>query len=91
MVHSIQFFTSITSIVQISVRLPNGDMAKVTHVGTVQVSPTLLLENELCIPSLSFNLISTSKLTQSSSCLLYFPFINLSHLGLTALEDDWVG
>ena len=72
MIHSIQFFISITSMVQISVRLPNGDMAKVTHVGTVQVSPTLLLENELCIPSLSFNLISTSKLTQSSSCCCIF-------------------
>ena len=35
MVHSIQFFTSITSIVQISVRLTNGDMTKVTHIGTV--------------------------------------------------------
>ena len=64
MVHSIQFFTSITSIVQISIRLPNGDMAKVTHVGIVQVSPTLLLENVLCIPSFSFNLISINKLTQ---------------------------
>ena len=64
MVHSIQFFTSITSIVQISSRLPNGDMAKVTHVGIVQVSPTLSLENVLCIPSFSFNLISISKITQ---------------------------
>ena len=56
MIHSIQFFTSITSIVHISVRLPNGDMAKVSHIGTVQVSPTLLLENVLCIPTFSFNL-----------------------------------
>ena len=64
MVHSIRFFTSITSIVQISIRLPNGDMAKVTHVGIVQVSPTSLLENVLCIPSFSFNLISINKLTQ---------------------------
>ena len=35
MVHSLQFFTSIISIVQISVRLPNGEMAKVTHIGIV--------------------------------------------------------
>ena len=72
MIHSIQFFTSITSIVHISVRLPNGDMAKVSHIGTVQVSPTLLLENMLCIPTFSFNLISISKLTQSSSCCCIF-------------------
>ena len=36
MIHSLAFFTSITSVVQISVRLTNGDMAKVTHIGTVQ-------------------------------------------------------
>ena len=72
MIHSIQFFTSINSIVHISVRLPNGDMAKVSHIGTVQVSPTLLLDNVLCIPIFSFNLISISKLTQSSSCCCIF-------------------
>ena len=55
MIHSIQSFTSITSIVHISARLPNGDMAKVSHIRTVQVSPTLLLENVLCIPTFSFN------------------------------------
>ena len=35
MVDSIQFFTSVTSSAQIFVRLPNGDMVKVTHIGTV--------------------------------------------------------
>ena len=62
MVHSLHFFKSITSV-QIFVRLPNGDMVKVTHVGSVQVSASLLLENVLCIPSFSFNLIFISKLT----------------------------
>ena len=75
MVHSIHFFTSATSSAQISVRLPNGDMVKVTHIGTVQVSATLILENVLCIPSFSFNLISISKLTQNPSCCCIF----LSH------------
>ena len=68
MVHSTQFFTSITSIVQISIRLLEGDMAKVTHIGTVQVSLTLVLENVFCIPSFSFNMIYISKLTQNPSC-----------------------
>ena len=36
MIHSLAFFTFITFVVQISIRLPNGDMAKVTHIGTVQ-------------------------------------------------------
>ena len=72
MVHSIHFFTSITSSVQISVKLPNGDMVKVTHIGTVQISATLTLEHVLCIPSFSFNLISISKLTQNPSCCCIF-------------------
>ena len=75
MVHSISFFKTITSTVQISVRLPNGDMARVTHIGTVQVSASLILENVLCIPSFSFNLVSISKLTQNPSCCCIF----LSH------------
>ena len=75
MVHSIHFFTSITSSIQNSIRLPNGDMVKVTHIGTVKVSATLTLEHVLCIPSFSFNLISISKLTQNPSCCCIF----LSH------------
>ena len=63
MVHSLHFFKSITSFVQIFVRLPNGDMVKVTYAGTIQVFASLLLENVLCIPSFSFNLIFISKLT----------------------------
>ena len=70
MVHSITFFKTITSSVQISVRLPNGDMAKVTHIGTVQVSASLILENVLSIPSFSFNLVSICKLTQNQ---FFFP------------------
>ena len=72
MVHSITFFKTITSSVQILVRLPNGDMAKVTHIGIVQVSAFLILENFLCIPSFSFNLVSISNLTQNPSCCCIF-------------------
>ena len=75
MVHSLHFFKSITSFVQISVRLCNGDMVKVTNVGTVQVFTSLLLENVLCVPSFCFNLIFINKLTQNSSCYYIF----LSH------------
>ena len=73
MVHSLHFFTSITSIVHFSIKLPNGDRAKVTHIGTIKLSSTLTLENVLCIPSFSFNLVSISKLTQSPSCCCIFP------------------
>ena len=59
-VHSLHFFTSITSIVHFSVKLPNGDMAKVTHIETIKLISTLTLENVLCIPSFSFNLVFIS-------------------------------
>ena len=36
------------------------------------MSPTLVLENVLCIPSFSFNLIYISKLTQNPSCYCIF-------------------
>lgn len=75
MVHSFQLFTSITSIVHISVKFPNGDMAKVTHIGIIKLSFTLTLENVLWIPSFSFNLVSISKLTQSPTCCCIY----LSH------------
>ena len=50
-------------------------MAKVTHIGIVKLTSTLTLENMLCIPSFSFNLVSLSKLIPSFSCCCIF----LSH------------
>lgn len=41
MVHSISFFTSITSIVSLVVFLPNGHKAVVTHIRTIQLTSTL--------------------------------------------------
>ena len=63
MVHSIHLLSSITFLVHISVKLPNGDIVQVTHIGTVKLSTTLTLDNVLCVPTFSFNLISISKLT----------------------------
>lgn len=48
MVHSINFFTKITSIAHITDKLPNGESVIVTHTGTVQLSASIVLENVLC-------------------------------------------
>ena len=72
MVHSVSQLTTITSIVYSCVYLPNGEKDVVTHIGTVQISSTLILINVLCVPSFSFNLISVSKLTQTKLCCLIF-------------------
>ena len=43
-IHSISLFTSITSSLSSFVHLPNGERVLVTHIGTVQLTPTLILE-----------------------------------------------
>ena len=75
MVHSLSKFTTITSAIHTYIHLPNGEKALATHVGSVQVTATLLLTDVLCVPSFSFNLISISKLTNLPSCCVFF----LSH------------
>jgi hypothetical protein len=72
MVHSLSCFTSITSIIQATVELPNGQLVPVTHIGTVKLSSSLILTDVLCVPSFHFNLISVSKLVHSSACCLIF-------------------
>ena len=62
MVHSVSQLTTITSIVHSCVFLRHRDQALVTHIGIVQISPTLTLTNVLCVPTFSFNLISISQL-----------------------------
>ncbi|XP_023900878.1 uncharacterized protein LOC112012717 [Quercus suber] len=46
-IHSISLFTNITSSISSFVHLPNGEKVLVTHIGTVQLTPTLILENDL--------------------------------------------
>ena len=55
--------TSFTAISYTVVKLPNGEAALMTHVGTLKLSSHITLTNVLCVPSFSFNLISVSALT----------------------------
>uniref|UniRef100_A0A2N9GTP1 Reverse transcriptase Ty1/copia-type domain-containing protein n=1 Tax=Fagus sylvatica TaxID=28930 RepID=A0A2N9GTP1_FAGSY len=43
MVHSLSCLTTVTSTINASVELPNGDFVSVTHIGTVEFSPSLTL------------------------------------------------
>jgi hypothetical protein len=72
MVCSIFFFTSITSTISKLVKLPNGQFASITHIGTVRISASLILTDVLCVPTFSFNLNSASKLTKLFSYCLIF-------------------
>jgi hypothetical protein len=72
MVITTQFFTSMLVVHNVSVNLPNGQSVTVTHIGSVQISSTLLLTDVLCVPSFDFNLISVLKLTSSLHCCIFF-------------------
>ena len=70
-VHYVHLFTNFTAI-STNVELPNSEIAMVTHIGSISLSATLVLHNVLCVPSFSFNLLSVSQITKSSSCCLIF-------------------
>ena len=72
MVHFVSCFTTIIDILNTHVNLPNGEVALVTQIGTVKINENLILYNVLCVPSLSFNLISVSQLAKFVLCCLIF-------------------
>ncbi len=72
MVTSTQFFINMQLVHNVSVNLPNGQSVMVTHIGSIQLTASLLLTDVLCVPSFDFNLISISKLTSSTNCCIFF-------------------
>ena len=56
MVLSISLLTKITSVAHIPVKLPNGESVLVTHIGQVQLSSNLVLDDVLCVPSFSWQI-----------------------------------
>ena len=64
--------TSITAITNAIVELPNGETASVTHIGTIVLSSSLTLNNVLCVPPFTFNLLSVSTITKTQPCCLVF-------------------
>jgi hypothetical protein len=51
------------------VKLPNGDLVSITHIGTVRISEHLILTNVLCVPSYAF---TATKLIKQLNCCLIF-------------------
>lgn len=72
MVCSVNQLTVVINRSKASVKLPNGDTAEVTDVGTVKLSDTLTLTDVLVVPCFKFNLISASKLILKHKCFLVF-------------------
>lgn len=71
MVPSINFYSSITSIVSTTVKLPYGHSESITRVGSVQISEHPILCDVLCLSSFTFNFITISNLTKSFT--FFFP------------------
>lgn len=53
-VFSLHLLTTITIIIETMVELPNGEGARVTHIGTITLSSKLTHTNVLCVPSFFF-------------------------------------
>jgi len=69
---SLKFYTKYKEINPIVVRLPTGQQVLATHLGTVNFTEFLHLEDVLYLPSFNFNLISISKSVSSLNCQLTF-------------------
>lgn len=69
---SLSLFFSITKYVSVNVSLPNGQFAYVTHIGSVQISLDLVLQQVLFVSSFTFNLIFTNKLNFVSHIRMIF-------------------
>jgi len=46
------------------ITMPSGQQARISHIGSVILSPAIQLQNVLCVPEFQFNLVSASKLTK---------------------------
>ena len=69
---SLNFFTTYRSIPHVSITLPNGSQVYSTMAGMVYFSNNLVLDHMLYLPHFAFNLISITKLTSFSNCIITF-------------------
>ena len=69
---SCSYFTSFTPVFGSNVTLPTGLTISVTHIGTIQLTPSLLLQNVIFVLSFRFNLFSVSTLTKDHNCTVQF-------------------
>jgi len=54
------------------ITLPNGKHSRIVHVGSVQLTPTLMMSNVLHVPDFQFNLLSVHKLCEQIASKLIF-------------------
>lgn len=84
MICNISYFTSVTSSVSYSVRMPNGILSPITHLGVMQIIESLILHDVLCVLSFTFNFISSRKLASQIHCCLVFLLVVCFIQGLSS-------
>lgn len=62
----LNLFTNTSSVLGVTVSLPNGVHEPITHIGSVHISSSIVLHNVLYVPSFRFNLISVCSLLRDS-------------------------
>lgn len=72
-------------------QLPNGQTAKVTHTGTITLSPQLTLSNVLCVPDFSYNLLSISKILHNTNNSVHFSATSCSIQDLVLKKRTEIG
>lgn len=55
-----------------NIQLPNGEVARVTHLGSCTLGTEKRLERVLRVPYFKFNLVSISRLTKNLKCYVTF-------------------
>ncbi|XP_074378465.1 uncharacterized protein LOC141720002 [Apium graveolens] len=71
--------------------LPNGNVAHVTHIGYIVLSPHITLHDVLCVPTFHYNLLSIYKLLSDSYTTVQFTATNCSLQAPTLKRDLEIG
>jgi len=78
-----QIFSSVSKVTPITMRLPNNQTIITDISGTVQLSDLIILKDVYYIPTFNVNLISATKLIDSSQCHL-----NFTNAGCSILQNS---
>jgi len=70
---NLHYFSSYKPFAQDSfITMPNGEQAKIHHIGNIQLTPSLTLCNVSHVPDFHYNLLSASKLAKQLSAHVFF-------------------
>nr|KYP43275.1 hypothetical protein KK1_035276 [Cajanus cajan] len=72
MTGNLSLLCGLRDVVGCPVRLPDGKQLMTNKEGTMTLDGGLKVENVLYVPTLSYNLLPISQLTNETNCVVYF-------------------